>query len=103
MTSISSIFANVAILRKGIGAIAVAALVAAGASVALRTSSPATAAPALDVSAPLTISRKPAKDLSPGPGIRLAKVSSQDGFECFRASRTLPHNGPTISETFCTH
>ncbi len=60
-------------------------------------------APVITDAAPLTISRKPARDLAPGPGIRLAKVSNNDGGSCFRASRYLAGQKRTISETFCSH
>jgi hypothetical protein len=103
--------ANIAASGKGSFAIlarrvlivaAVATVGAIGAGISLQNSSSAVAA-TNDDAAPLTISRKPARDLTPGPGIRLAKISSTDGISCFRASRTLPGAGRTISERFCTH
>ncbi|MCC2096591.1 MAG: hypothetical protein KDJ29_06845 [Hyphomicrobiales bacterium] len=81
---------------------AVATVAAIGTGFSAQTSATAVAATG-DSAAPLTITRKPARDLTPEPGIRLAKISSTDGVSCFRASRALPGAGRTISERFCTH
>ena len=90
------------ITKAALGFAAAGVLLAAGIGAGLKTTSPAVAATA-DTVAPLTISRKPPTDLSAAPGIRLAKFASNDGGICFRASRSLPGNGGTISESFCTH
>lgn len=99
----NSMIANGKVTKITFGILALSLVAAAGSAIALRTVPAAQAAPAIDAAAPLTISRKPASDLSAAPGIRLAKVSNTDGISCFRASRTLPSEGRTISETFCTH
>ncbi len=103
MANIIGSTASAKITRLVIGVMSFAAIAGLGGSLMVQTAPAAKAAPAVDSAAPLTISRKPARDLSAAPGIRLAKVSSQDGISCFRASRALPGSGRTISETFCTH
>lgn len=77
-------------------------LVAAGSFAALRNA-PAAAAPAIDSSPPLTISRKPLTSLSSLPGMRIAKISAQEGETCFRVSRSRLNGAPTLSETFCSY
>lgn len=87
-------------IRVFSGALALAALALTG-TATLRTQ--ATAAPGIDASAPLTISRKPPSSLSAAPGIRLARIASEEGSTCYRASRYLASSGRTLSETFCTY
>ncbi|MDP4594129.1 MAG: hypothetical protein NWT00_06130, partial [Beijerinckiaceae bacterium] len=95
--------ASTQITRLVFGVMSLAAVAGIVGSLMFQGVPAAKAAPAVDAAAPLTISRKPPTDLSAAPGIRLAKISSQDGSTCFRASRSLPRSGRTISETFCTH
>ena len=83
------------------GTVAVCAAVAVAAVALVRA--PATAAPGIDASAPLTITRKPPSSLSAAPGIRLSKIASEEGSACYRASRGLTDTGRTISETFCVY
>ena len=103
MANMTRTIANRTIAKLTIGFVALATLAAVGTTLIIQSAPHAKAAPIVNAAAPLTISRKPARDLAPGPGIRLAKVSSNDGGNCFRASRFLADQGRTISETFCSH
>ncbi len=85
------------------GMIALTIAIAGVTGVAALRSSQANAAPSVDATPPLTISRKPLSSLSSQPGIRIAKISSQEGETCFRASRNQANGGRTISETFCRY
>jgi hypothetical protein len=101
-TSAQSNIVFAAITNAALGLTVAGLVLAVGFATSLSSTSSAVAAN-VGAAAPLTISRKPPTDLSPAPGIRLAKISSNDGGTCFRASRALPNGGSTISETFCTH
>lgn len=60
-------------------------------------------APGANAATTLTIQLEAPAPLSTIAGIRLAKVTQSNGQTCFRASRHLPGQTRSISESFCTH
>lgn len=60
-------------------------------------------APGANAATTLTIQLKAPASLSANAGIRLAKLTNKDGRTCFRASRHLPGQDRSISESFCAH